>query len=492
MATIEGTRRCINKFSEIKFKELGKTGLTTSICGFGSYRVDVSVKDHRAALEHCLRQGINLIDSSSNYANGGSEELIGNVLNELIKSNSLNIDNVIVVTKGGYLQGDNLDFAKKKEKSGRGFEEVVKCSPDLWHCIHPEFLEDQITRSLKRLKLDKIDFYLLHNPEYFLTYSGINDKTKRNNEYYNRIEKAFRHLEKEVEKGRISYYGISSNTFGEFPEKNNFSSLERIIEIAEQLEPTNHFAIIEMPLNLIERGSVLNKNQIELKKTVLELANENNLGVLINRSLNAIVNNKIVRLADFRIKENRTTDEINIFIDDLNKQEENLIKKYVIELSVGASEKKSITDCLSLGRILKENIEKFESPNHFKEVKGYYLVPRANYAVSQLTKFNPNDEKLIGELKNYALTNNILFDSIESELARKYNKQNQKMHEKINKFLNPEQKSLTLSQKAILMNNSLKEVSCTLVGMRTKSYVDDVLGSIKADYIELIDDAWEN
>ena len=36
-----------------------------------------------------------------------------------------------------------------------------------WHCLHPEFLQDQLTRSLDRLQLETLDVCLLHNPEYF-------------------------------------------------------------------------------------------------------------------------------------------------------------------------------------------------------------------------------------------------------------------------------------------------------------------------------------
>ena len=45
-------------------------------------------------------------------------------------------------------------------------------------------------------------------------------------------------------------------------------------------------------------------------------------------------------------------------------------------------------------------------------------------------------------------------------------------------------KDLTLSQKAILLINSVKGFSCTLVGMRQKAYVDDILTSLKVEKIE--------
>ena len=54
--------------------------------------------------------------------------------------------------------------------------------------------------------------------------------------------------------------------------------------------------MIEFPLNLLETGAVLRRNQGEL--SLLELAVEKKLGVLINRPLNAIVKDRLVRLAE--------------------------------------------------------------------------------------------------------------------------------------------------------------------------------------------------
>ena len=45
---------------------------------------------------------------------------------------------------------------------------MVEYADGLWHCIHPDWLADQLTRSLDRLGLETLDLLLLHNPEYFL------------------------------------------------------------------------------------------------------------------------------------------------------------------------------------------------------------------------------------------------------------------------------------------------------------------------------------
>lgn len=49
-------------------------------------------------------------------------------------------------------------------------------------CIHPAFIQDQLARSLERLNLATVDIYLLHNPEYYLSWAsaqGIAGTTAR-------------------------------------------------------------------------------------------------------------------------------------------------------------------------------------------------------------------------------------------------------------------------------------------------------------------------
>ncbi|HEX9251691.1 MAG TPA: aldo/keto reductase [Ignavibacteriaceae bacterium] len=492
MASVEGTKNYLSNFPEIKSKVLGKTGFEVSVCGFGSYRIDDGIPNHQKALEKALLSGINILDTSSNYSDGGSEILIGKVLNKLISENKIAKENIVVVTKGGYLQGSNLKLGIEREKSGKAFKDVVKCSPDLWHCISPDFLENQITLSLQRLNLDKIDVYLLHNPEYFLTYSIISDPERREREYYRRIKDAFIHLEEEVKRGRISYYGISSNTFAEKETKQNFTSLEKVIETANEITKQNHFAVVQFPMNLIEDGGMNNLNQQNQTKTFLQYAGENNLGVLVNRPLNAISKNKLVRLADYPVTEDRNDNEIFSLIDDLNRQESNLIQKYINYMGLSASEKKNVTDCISISSLLKSNYRKFDNPGNFNELKSTYLIPRANFAINEIGKSYPEDENIVRALRNYAVTTNILLDSIFSNLAKNKNLENEMFHSAINKFTNSEQKELSLSQKTILLINSVPQVTSTLVGMKSTNYVDDVQKSIKSEYIEKYADYWHN
>jgi len=63
-------------------------------------------------------------------------------------------DEVVVVSKVGYLQGQNLVLSHERKQQGRPFPELVEYAEGLEHCIHSEFLRDQLARSLERLKLE--------------------------------------------------------------------------------------------------------------------------------------------------------------------------------------------------------------------------------------------------------------------------------------------------------------------------------------------------
>ncbi len=304
-ASVEGTRRYAQRAIEqgipaSVYRALGRTGLFTSSLGFGSYRIDDRTPEHASAMEKALLGGVNLIDTSTNYTDGSSESCIGSVLAQKQR------EELIVVSKVGYVQGQALLLARSREQRGSAFPEMVKYTEGCWHCIHPEFLADQLGRSLGRLRVEKVDVYLLHNPEYFFT-----DAAKRRqrgslealrDEFYDRIRRAFSHLEDEVRRGRIGCFGVSSNTFGVPASDPEATSLERMWAIAGEVAHEHHFAVAQLPANFFESGAMLTRNNVTGTKTVLDFAREHDLAILVNRPLNAFYREQLIRLADTPVR----------------------------------------------------------------------------------------------------------------------------------------------------------------------------------------------
>ena len=487
-ATTQDTALFAEKFPGVMYKQLGKTGLTVSASGFGAYRVDYRVMEHFESLEYAISSGINLIDTSSNYSDGGSEILIGNVLAEMIKDGKAKREEIIIVTKGGYIQGKNLENAKQKEAEGNPYKGVIEYSENLWHSVNPDFISDQISDSLIRMKLETIDVYLLHNPEYFLDSPASKELSldELRHEYYNRIKKAFERLETEVDAGRISCYGISSNSFVYMEEDQTFTSLELCLRAAEEIKPDNHFYAAEFPFNLFEKGALTGKNQIASTKTLLELAGKNNLGVFINRPLNAINDKKLNRIADFetnpeylKLEEAQIVTEMNL----LDSMEEDFLKEYLEVLKLSEQNSEAVNYFLKAGQVLKENWKNFSSIENFNDVKKQFLIPRVNYAFTVMLRSPNITNEMRTQLDAIARQINKLMEIIETIYGLMANTRSQAIHKKLNKLVDesiyPGFKNLTLSQKAILLLNSVEEISCTLIGMRQKKYVDDIAGSLK-------------
>ncbi|KAB2960104.1 MAG: DUF255 domain-containing protein [Candidatus Methylomirabilis oxygeniifera] len=319
-ATEAGTAAYAQRFTPSGYGPLGATGLSASKLGFGGYRIDDETPEHTEALEQALRHGCNLIDTSTNYTDGGSERCVGAVLGKLARTGTLRREEVIVVSKIGYVQGQNLELAQKREAEDRPFPEMVKYMEGCWHCIHPEFLRDQLERSLTRLQIETLDVCLLHNPEYFLSDARARrrgDLESARNEFYRRLQEAFRFFESQVAAGTIRWYGVSSNTVVAPAADPEATSLTRMLAAAREAGgPAHHFRILQLPMNLFEAGALLTQNTgPDNRQTALEAASGAAIGALVNRPLNAIVGDRMVRLAASSSR--RVHDAISAAIDPL-------------------------------------------------------------------------------------------------------------------------------------------------------------------------------
>ena len=298
-ATTEATQHYVERYG-IRHRSLGTSGLQASCIGYGSYRIDEDNSDHTQSLHKALTSGINVIDTSTNYTTGSSERLIGRTLRQMIKDGELKREEVIVISKAGFLQGNALKRMRARVSVGNAPEQIVEYSDNCWHCIHPDFIDEELTQSLGRLGLKTIDAYLLHNPEYFLLNVqrvGGGTRPQILAQFYERVESAFTCLEQAVQQGRIQSYGVSSNTITDSADLLPTLNLERLIEIAVKVGGDNHkFRVIQCPLNLLEPAAALSPR--ENGKTILAMAEDANLAVLTNRPLNAILGGGLIRLAE--------------------------------------------------------------------------------------------------------------------------------------------------------------------------------------------------
>jgi aryl-alcohol dehydrogenase-like predicted oxidoreductase len=161
----------------MKYKTLGNTGLFVSeLClgtmTFGGQGVwanmgNVQQEDAQALVARALDHGINFIDTADIYSNGASEEIVGQSLKNL----GIRREDVVIATKvcGPVGMGPN------DQGNSRG------------HIL------DSVKTSLKRLQLDHIDLYQLHN---------IDTATP--------IEESLAALDTLVRQGLVRYIGVSN------------------------------------------------------------------------------------------------------------------------------------------------------------------------------------------------------------------------------------------------------------------------------------------
>jgi aryl-alcohol dehydrogenase-like predicted oxidoreductase len=156
-------------------RTLGRTGLQVPVIGFGAMTIGgifgpvddaVSIQALHAAVD----AGIRFIDTSDAYGSGHSEQVIGRFLRERPDR-----DQVILCTKGG----NNM------ETGARNFT--------------PEYIRGCVEGSLKRLGVEAVDVYLLHNPSVSNLKAGD----------------SFDVLDRFKAEGKLKHWGVSLNTVEE-------------------------------------------------------------------------------------------------------------------------------------------------------------------------------------------------------------------------------------------------------------------------------------
>jgi uncharacterized protein YyaL (SSP411 family)/aryl-alcohol dehydrogenase-like predicted oxidoreductase len=489
-ATEVGTARYASRFGEASpaFVLLGSTSLTVGVMGFGSYRVDDRVRLHRQSLAAALSSGINLVDTSTNYADGHSERLIGQVLSELFAAKKVEREELIVVSKIGYAQGQNLGLVLSRRESGDPIPEVVEVGEGLAHCIHPIWLEDQLGRSLTRLGLGTLDVCLLHNPEYFLSDAARRGVplAEARDEFYRRVTEAFRHLELEATRGRVLYYGVSSNSVVDDAGAPDATSLSRFLEAARAAGGDAHrFRVLQLPMNLLEPGAALVPNTGEGGgQTALALAAASGTAVLVNRPLNGIVDDRLIRLAD-----PPTLPEAANLADQQAKVrtlEEEFVRVFASVLKPGKDARVKPSELFRWADALGDAAMRVSSFEEWRDIEAHQVAPRIVETATALDRVfeGPLSARFEAWKNRYLTEIEGLFGVLRRRAAERSLRRSRAIAAVVDPFLPDEAKGTSLSQKALRIAKSTPGVTTVLVGMRQPGYVADALTAAAAPRLE--------
>jgi len=469
-----------NGTPESSFVTLGKTGLSVTGLGFGCYRVHDSVDDHYDALRMALERGCNLVDTSTNYGDGGSERLVGAVLHELGAVHEP--EAVVVVSKVGYLQGRNLADALGRERRGAGYSDVVKYGDGCWHCIHPTFIEDQLTMSLDRLGQDSLDVYLLHNPEYFLTHlENVGDPRsleERRDAFYQRIRDAFECMEALVAGGKLRCYGVSSNSFVASEMASNATSVARMLAIAEEVGGVDHhFCVVQLPMNVYESGAMLESNNAG--KTALEVAHANNLAVLVNRPLNAIVDGQLIRLSDFTVSvPEQPVSRLAAAVRKLEQEFDEGLARVLGAQTDAPVSKETFRWADRSAQMLEKRIDVLQWDQYMQSV----LNPSLNRVVQGIEQSVHGPLRAAWHLwlERYLDATSVLILGIRARCAKVSQRQSNRVTKRIADHVPDAFHGLPLSQQSLSVLRGCEGVSSVLVGMRSTDYVTDCMEVLRA------------
>jgi len=204
----------VNKLGDTGF-HLSAIGLGTWAIGGGGYGFGWGTQDDKESIDtihRALDLGINWIDTAPVYGLGHAEEILGQALKGLKEK-------MIIATKCGVVWNEQkeISFSLKKES-----------------------IRNEVEASLKRLKSDVIDLYMIHKP--------IPEED---------IQDAWGVLADLVKEGKIRYAGVSSFT----------------LEQLKQVQPIHPVSFLQPEYNILEP---------DIEEEILDYCVANNMGVIVH------------------------------------------------------------------------------------------------------------------------------------------------------------------------------------------------------------------
>ena len=160
---------------QMDYINFGKSGVKVSRIALGlGLRSQPDEDVAQNLVEHAIDRGITFIDCANVYGRGWSETILGNTLKRLGNRHDL-----VVTTKVGGAMGD--------AESQRG--------------LSRDHILREIDNSLRRLQLDYVDVYYIHQPD-----PGI------------QLEETIGAMHEVVRQGKARYVGVSNHAAAEVVE----------------------------------------------------------------------------------------------------------------------------------------------------------------------------------------------------------------------------------------------------------------------------------
>ncbi|WP_424019791.1 aldo/keto reductase [Halorientalis pallida] len=291
MATREATwdyrDRHHERFARTYFRSFADC--VVSSVGVGTYLgdpTDEADEDYHEAIVEALESGINVVDTAINYRCQRSERVVG----AAIEAADVDREAVLVATKGGFVPFDGERPADPGQFVREEYLDTGLVDPDDLvrgqHCIAPDYVSDQLDRSLENLGLDTVDLYYVHNPETQL-------ESKSRDAVYDQLEDTFTRLEERAAAGDLRHYGVASwESFRVAADADSYLSLPEIVSRARTASDragteATHLRAIQLPFNVFmaDAFTVESHEGAEGAQSALWFANDAGLDVFTSASI---------------------------------------------------------------------------------------------------------------------------------------------------------------------------------------------------------------
>jgi aryl-alcohol dehydrogenase-like predicted oxidoreductase len=209
----------------VRTRVLGSDGPELTTVGFGAWAIggawvygwgDVDDNESVSTIRHAVDTGVNWVDTAAVYGLGHSEEVVGRAL-------------------APYRVGEEVLVFTKCGRRWQGRPEG-----DIGNDLRPSSIRDECEDSLRRLRLDRIDLYQIHWPDW-TTGTALED--------------SWGTMSALQDEGKARWIGVS-----------NFD-----VDQLEACERIRHVDSVQPPLSLLARGA---------RRTVLTWARDHGTGVL--------------------------------------------------------------------------------------------------------------------------------------------------------------------------------------------------------------------
>ena len=210
--------------------------------------------------------------------------------------------------------------------------------------------------------------------------------------------------------------------------------------------------------------------------TLLELAEKENLGVLINRPLNSIYNNQLITLAEPFVVNRPNVSQVNAKLETLINKQKALYKK--LKSAVSEEFIQILEDSLFIFEDLQDNWLEIKYISNWESALNQYFLPRIYYSKDFIYESSLNKE-LKEELLNFIDNIFYLFHLITDYYTAEHFKLTQKIKKNIVASFPELSSANKLSNMVVRALRKTKGINTVLVGMTQPEYTIDIIDELK-------------